>query len=117
MTLTNVLGHSRGDTYYIYFIECSVNKKKYVGRTKTPRGREMAHLNSLRGNRHSNPELQKDFNKCGEQAFNFEIIDTAEDNVYARKQKERFWMETLKTYNPHYGYNNNDVIFRRCTPI
>ena len=116
MVLTDITGYF-SDIYYIYYIECKSNKKKYVGRTRKPRNRQINHFNALRGNRHCNAELQKDFNLYGEDDFSFVIVDTAENNVFARKQKERFWMEKFKTYNPNYGYNGRDAMFRRCTPI
>ena len=95
---------------YFYIIGCKVNDKMYVGATRNPSSRYSSHISKLRKNKHSNKSLQNDFNRFGEENFVFRVIDASTDGWRGRKEKE--WMEKLKTYDPNYGYNQNDAYFR-----
>ncbi len=62
---------------YIYIIENSNTGKFYIGRTNDPAQRKRAHFSELRRGAHGNPRLQYSFNKHGEQAFEFKVVDSA----------------------------------------
>ena len=98
--------------YYIYCIECAVNHKMYIGRTRKPSERAKSHVWALRSNRHKNEIMQNDFNKYGEKEFTFKIIETSEHESGNKNGKEKAWMKHYKTYNPNYGYNYKDPAFR-----
>ncbi len=93
----------------IYCLTCSVNGKRYIGRTRQPDMRFHSHLSALKSNRHPNESLQHDFNVFGESAFSFEIL--LDRNCGTRTDVERDFMVKYKTGNPRYGYNHNDPIF------
>ena len=72
----------------IYKITCKVNNKIYIGSTGICfKQRFKKHKQRLRNNYHENDYLQKSWNKYGESAFIFEIIEECEiDNLLNREQ-------------------------------
>jgi hypothetical protein len=58
----------------IYEIKNVLSNKTYIGETTRGELRWKEHLCDLRGNRHQNRDLQQDFNKHGEEAFEWSII-------------------------------------------
>ncbi len=87
----------------IYLIRNTVNNKIYIGQSKNIKWRWMKHRCELRGNRHANVHLQNAWNKYGEKAFVFEVVEE-----YAPKNlndREVYW---IKKYNSiSNGYNLN----------
>ena len=59
----------------IYMITCTTNKKIYIGSTCNLYNRRRDHFSALRQKRHGNPYLQRAWNKYGEQAFTFEVLE------------------------------------------
>lgn len=62
----------------IYKIINRVNGKYYVGSSNEvfgKHGRWVEHVNALRSNRHKNQHLQRSWNKHGESAFNFVLVE------------------------------------------
>ena len=59
----------------VYAIVNILNGKKYIGSTVHFKSRLAAHLKLLRLGKHHSPALQNSWNKYGEQAFRFEIIE------------------------------------------
>lgn len=91
----------------VYVITNTVTGRKYVGSTsRKPKYRFENHLNCLRGNRHSNVELQKDFNKYGEECFEFSILE--ECTHIGNTNPEYDWIEKLRTFDSQYGYNTTE---------
>lgn len=88
----------------IYLLECTLCHKQYVGETGTTvRNRMKHHRNAVQAklNRPIYTHLQKhrgDFN-----TFKLTIVDQ-ESNLVLRKQKEREYIQTLKTKIP-FGLN------------
>jgi len=64
----------------IYAIVNKLNNKKYVGSSIDVRKRYRQHYNDLSKNKHVNTHLQNAWNKYGENAFEFSILETC-DNV------------------------------------
>ena len=90
----------------VYKITNTINNKIYVGSTANKLGfiaRWKHHLSRLRKNKHCNQHLQRAFNKHGEGALIFEILETCEkDHCIPLEQK---YLDSLKPYNPTIGYN------------
>jgi group I intron endonuclease len=81
----------------VYKIVNLINNRIYIGSAKEFKGRWKQHYYSLKANKHSNKFLQSDYNKCGEDAFRFEVIE-----VTSKDKKERLLLEEeyiLKFYD------------------
>lgn len=80
----------------IYKITNKLNGRIYVGSAKEFKRRWKQHTSSLRNQRHQNKFLQADFNKCGEEAFVFEVLEITE----GKTKEERLLIEEnyLKEY-------------------
>jgi len=76
----------------VYQIYNSINGKIYIGETTRGKLRWKKHLRDLRGNRHKNKQLQEDFNKCGEDAFEWTIL-----KEFERDDKDALLLEEAKT--------------------
>ena len=75
----------------IYQIVNSINNKIYIGETIRGKVRWSEHIKRLQGNRHGNHKLQKDFDKFGEEAFEWSIIKEVD------KDKDTLLLEEIKT--------------------
>jgi group I intron endonuclease len=73
----------------IYKITNTINQRIYIGSTKLFKIRHSQHTYALRKQRHSNKFLQADFNKCGEDAFIFELIEITD----GKTKEERLLIE------------------------
>ena len=76
----------------IYGIQNKNNSKIYVGMTTRGITRWVQHKSALRNQKHHISSLQEDWNKHGEQAFVFEIIeelpcDTAKDELITKEEE------------------------------
>ena len=82
----------------IYQIENQINGKRYIGSAVNLRKRWGEHLNTLCHKRHFNRHLQSAFDKYGEDAFTFEILEyvMSEDLIV----REQFYLDT---YSPEYN--------------
>lgn len=79
----------------VYQIKNLTNGRVYVGSTINFAQRKWRHLYDLKRGKHRSRFMQRDFNKCGSNAFVIEIIeDVSEvDNLIAREQH---WLDTLQ---------------------
>ena len=82
----------------IYRIRNLINNKVYIGSTKNMKLRWAKHKALLRHNKHQNTHLQSAWNKYGEDAFVFEVIEECktEDLI----SREQFFIDSL---NPDYN--------------
>ena len=64
----------------VYQIINLINNKVYIGETTRGEVRWKNHLTYLRGNYHKNSSLQEDFNKYGEEAFEWTILKEFESD-------------------------------------
>lgn len=88
----------------IYCIENKINNKKYIGSTKSPQRRWYIHKYLLKKQKHPNIHLQFAWNKYGENAFVFSILETdflLEDML----SKEKNYIDNFDTLNRQKGYN------------
>ena len=88
----------------VYRIRCLSTGKLYVGSAASSfRERWSEHRRDLRRNRHHSPRLQRAWNKYGEAAFVFEIVEVTErENAVAVEQK---YLDLWKVANKRYGFN------------
>jgi group I intron endonuclease len=76
-----------------------VNGKRYIGSTINFRKRKNTHLSNLRTKTHHSPKLQNAWNKYGEEAFEFLILEEVKDGVNLL-EREQWWItETPSQYN------------------
>src|ERR1700726_4028557 len=90
------------ETSGIYRIVNTLNGKFYIGSAVNLRIRRKNHFVTLRNNAHKNPYLQRAFNKHGEQAFTFEVIELV--LVPFLIEREQHWFEKLQPFGQN-GYN------------
>lgn len=106
-------------TQYIYIIENTVNGKFYIGRTNKPESRRRCHFSELRRGVHGNPRLQASFNKHGEAAFKFQVVDSAQAEHIEAKEAE--WFAAFDQnkdylYNCHFETFGGPKIWKPHTP-
>jgi group I intron endonuclease len=104
---------------YIYVIENKNSGKFYIGRTNNPAARKRGHFSELRRGIHGNPRLQASFNKHGEDAFEFRVVDSAESSEIQAKEAEWFAAfdeDKSYLYNCHFETFGGPKIFKPHTP-
>jgi group I intron endonuclease len=102
-TISSTVYRSIGGTMNqgIYTITHDKSGKLYVGSSVNIKRRFNRHRNELRKNIHRCAHLQRAWNKYGEEAFVFRIVDLVPD-VEKLLLKEQFWIDTTfktKLYN------------------
>ena len=100
----------------IYTITNTENHKVYIGSTIRFRKRWIQHRGSLRREQHSNLHLQRAWNKYGEDAFEFSVLEYL-DNPEELHLAEQFWMDVYRLegkqlYN--YGLAARSPMLGRC---
>jgi hypothetical protein len=86
----------------IYEITNAVNGRRYVGSSIDLDRRKRDHFSSLKRNKHGNPYLQNDFNKCGAGAFRFSVLETCEIWLLLEKEQtllDACWDNKKTCYN------------------
>jgi group I intron endonuclease len=88
----------------IYKITNTVNGRCYYGSAINLERRKIDHWKDLRGNRHGNGYLQRAWNKYGEDAFDFSVIEVVPvpENLIPREQvylDKAFLEDSLRPYN------------------
>lgn len=98
----------------IYKITNKLNGRIYIGSAKRFKERWQSHAYSLRKQKHSNKFLQADFNKCGEEAFVFEVIEVTE----GKSKEERLLIEEkyIKEYYDKKGNTCYNLTTRAVSP-
>lgn len=96
--------HEHGNQGGIYKILNLQNGRIYIGSTYRFKNRAKSHISELKANRHLNKFLQNDFNKCGEAAFVFEVLEVVDGDRSVRVEREQFhidqWYDNQKNcYN------------------
>lgn len=91
----------------IYKITNKINGRIYIGSAKRFKERWSQHSSSLRSQKHNNKFLQADFNKCGEEAFVFEVLEVTE----GKTKEERLLIEEgyIKQH-----YDSGDMCYNLC---
>lgn len=93
------------------------NNKVYIGSTaRNFYDRLCAHMSTLRKNKHSSILLQRAWNKYGEYAFEFKIIEVLQDKKTCIP-REIINIELYKANEPLFGYNVSKVVNNRLGHI
>jgi len=87
----------------IYLILNVSDGKAYVGSSRDAVRRLYIHRRMLRRGEHHSPHLQRAFDKFGEAAFSFRIIERCNEDRLLRR--EQIWMNMLQTSDSDFGYN------------
>jgi len=85
----------------VYLIENSNNGKRYIGSSVNMPGRFLDHKKLLRRGRHHSPHLQASWNKYGEGAFRFEVLEEWEPEFCV--SMEQWWINMLR---PEYNHRS-----------
>lgn len=88
----------------IYRITNRETDKSYVGLSIFIDERINNHNAALRSGTHKNMELQKDWNKYGEDNFYFDVIDVIDSDDYSRANLNKLETEYIKYFNEN-SYN------------
>jgi bacterioferritin-associated ferredoxin len=111
MGKTRSIIKSKPKVYTIYGIENTVTKKWYIGITST-KVRRGQHFALLRRGEHHSIKLQGSFNKHGEPAFSWHILETHIPEKYASEKEEK-WVALFDSFNN--GYNMNEGGFNHTS--
>ncbi len=91
----------------IYIIKNKINNKVYIGKAINIKKRwKYGHINYLNKNKHNNNQLQRSWDKYGENNFEFNIKEECEKELL--NEREIYWINYYKSNNPLYGYNKTN---------
>ncbi len=82
----------------IYSITHTDSGRRYVGQATDLRKRKWYHFSSLRNNRHFNKYLQNAWNKYGQSAFVFEVLEICLSEPVILAAREQFWIDKHKKH-------------------
>ena len=91
----------------IYQILCIPTGKVYIGSAINIRKRWQDHASGLRAQRHHSRYLQRAWNKYGETAFEFTIIEHVSAAFLI--EREQHWLDTLQSYKRNNGFNSYSI--------
>lgn len=99
-----------GDSFYklggIYSIIHIESGRPYIGSALLFFKRWSEHRMNLRRNRHPNQRLQNFWNKYGERAFEFKILEIIENSTKeSLEQREQYWIDYYDSSNRNIGFN------------
>jgi group I intron endonuclease len=100
--------HSISRTPSVYVIRHLESGKVYVGSARNPRMRCTEHVRALHKGVHHSRHLQNAWNKYGESAFVFEVIEPVlfvEDLL----SREQYWMDKLGACDKSRGFNRAPI--------
>ena len=82
----------------VYEIRNSLTGRHYIGSSLNPAQRRRRHFLDLRLDRHRSRFMQRDFNKCGADAFEFVVLEAT--TAEAMLEREQYWIDsTTPPYN------------------
>ena len=87
----------------VYKATCYPTAKLYIGSSVNMRARVGQHVNRLRRGLHPNPHLQSAWDRYGEAAFNWEVVEerTSDELLIA----EQCYLDLYQAYDRRYGFN------------
>lgn len=83
------------------------NSKAYIGSTRNIPARRTSHLWALRRNRHSNLHLQNAWNRDGESAFEFVVLECVPKEQLL--SVEQWYLDACQSANNECGYNLSKI--------
>lgn len=91
----------------IYCIRNHVNGKRYVGQSINIKSRFADHKCDLRHGRHPNSHLQRSWDKHGEAAFQFSVLELTTPEQLS--EREGYFCQEFQSYLPQHGFNQAKV--------
>lgn len=88
----------------IYEIKNKKNGHRYIGSSVSIKDRWNTHISNLRRNKHTSKHLQNAFNKYGEDAFEFSVLETCDVHVLAIREQN-----CIDTMRPEYNIRSITV--------
>ena len=98
----------------IYCIENTINGTAYVGQSNDIKKRWCQHRSNLRAGRHENEHLQRAWDKYGEEAFSFSVIEEVEEDEL--DAAEMMYIELFDTFRNGYNMTLGGESTRGFTP-
>jgi len=101
----------------------NVNGKKYIGSTKKFKKRKRDHWYKLNKDKHTNPFLQSAWNKYGEDAFCFTVLEVVDNSNDLIPAEQRFFdlfkpeYNLLKIAGSNLGYKPSDKTRKKTAEI
>lgn len=89
----------------IYVIRCAATGQCYVGQSRFPHRRLLAHRHLLRRGTHDNPKLQNAYSKYGEAAFSIRVIVAGDFSPAMLNQLEWWYMRECNATKELGGFN------------
>jgi group I intron endonuclease len=111
----NYEGHSLKSG--IYKIINNSNNRIYIGSAKRFKERWQSHARHLRASKHSNKYLQNDFNKCGEEVFEFHVLELTEGTQEERRVREQFWIDQFHDKQEQCYNHRKDALVMESSSI
>lgn len=81
----------------IYFIKNLITNDQYVGQAYSIESRLARHIGDLKKGKHTNKILQEDFNKFGQNSFQYGVLEIVERDKQVMTEKEIYWWKELQT--------------------
>lgn len=91
----------KGDRGGVYKISNVQNGRVYYGSTSRFKTRAYSHKNLLKAGTHTNTFLQNDYNKCGAEAFMFEIVEVVSGKQKRRLVREQYFLDQFYDNQKH----------------
>lgn len=79
---------------FVYAVFCKANGRSYIGSTVDLNGRRQFHFRELKRGLHHSLPLQNSYNKYGEAAFEFGVVEIVDDTLFL-VAREQFWINWL----------------------
>lgn len=89
----------------VYRITNTVSKRIYIGSSYDINERQNKHFSDLKGLRHCNNFIQNSYNKHGEEAFIFEIIEECEKSQCLIR--EQWYLDNIIDWDKDYNLSRN----------
>lgn len=87
----------------IYLIKNIQNGRCYIGQSQNIYRRIGAHKRLLRSNKHYNYALQKEWNKYGQDSFDFSVVELCDTSIL--DEREIYYIKTFNAYQDGYNYD------------
>lgn len=101
-----MLSNNVPQTSGIYRITCIVTGKFYIGSATNLQKRKNQHTWALKNNQHHTKPLQNAWNKYGEKAFVFEVLELVLPML--QLEREQYWLDRLQPFGKK-GFNINPI--------
>ena len=93
----------------VYRITCKKNNKNYIGVSKNIVKRWKNHISLLRSGRHHSIKLQEDYDRYGEDFFEFRVVEIS-DSDEAKKLEDKYIKKYQSDINGYNHKNHSDNI-------